>query len=145
MSVGSRDWQPEVESLFILRGPRAVDFWINQEEFAGLNWQIFQEDYFGLAWLDCAHYKQLDQFLWLVLVEDSSCTNPCRIHAEVSVPGRSFSIEKLEIHEYRDGYSPEWPERECQRCGFVRPVWEETTLPFGNRQAPVRMRVLWFL
>eukprot|EP00918_Siedleckia_nematoides_P073524 GHVU01160460.1.p3 GENE.GHVU01160460.1~~GHVU01160460.1.p3 ORF type:complete len:146 (+),score=10.51 GHVU01160460.1:290-727(+) len=145
MSVGSRDWQPEIENLFILRGPQAIDFWVKQEEFAGLDWQLLQADYFGFAWLECVHYKQLDQFLWLVLVEDQSCTNPCRAHAEISIPGRQYSIEKIEIVEYRDGYLPDFPSLECKRCGFVSPAWEETSLPFDVRKSPVRIGVMWFL
>eukprot|EP00918_Siedleckia_nematoides_P062101 GHVU01135466.1.p1 GENE.GHVU01135466.1~~GHVU01135466.1.p1 ORF type:complete len:146 (+),score=12.23 GHVU01135466.1:698-1135(+) len=145
MSIGSRDWQPEIDNLFILRGPRAADFWLNQEEFAGLDWKLLQEDYFGLAWLERVHYKQLDQFLWLVLVEDQSCVNPCRIRAQISDPTGDFSIEKLEILEYRDGYKPEWPERKCERCELVGPVWEETSLPCERGPGPIRIGVVWFL
>eukprot|EP00918_Siedleckia_nematoides_P084021 GHVU01184229.1.p1 GENE.GHVU01184229.1~~GHVU01184229.1.p1 ORF type:complete len:136 (-),score=1.74 GHVU01184229.1:214-621(-) len=135
MSVGSRDWQPDIDTLFILRGPRAANFWLTQEDYYS----------FSLAWLECFHYKQLDQFLWVVVVEDQSCTNPCRVRALISDPAGDYNIEKLEILEYRDGYQPTWPERRCERCERVGPVWEETSLPCESGPGPCRIGVVWFL
>eukprot|EP00918_Siedleckia_nematoides_P090701 GHVU01199351.1.p1 GENE.GHVU01199351.1~~GHVU01199351.1.p1 ORF type:complete len:146 (-),score=9.90 GHVU01199351.1:367-804(-) len=145
MSESSGPAGPEIEHIFILRGPKAANFWTQQEEFAGLAWQLLQEEYFGFAWLDLVHYKKLDPGLWAVVVEDSTCVNPCCIDLTVSVPVYDWCVDKLVIEEFRDGQEVRHPRYKCDQCQLFLPEQRPDALPLEKRKVAVRRRQWWFL
>eukprot|EP00918_Siedleckia_nematoides_P045423 GHVU01099504.1.p1 GENE.GHVU01099504.1~~GHVU01099504.1.p1 ORF type:complete len:146 (+),score=20.00 GHVU01099504.1:317-754(+) len=145
MSESSETTKPVIEHIFILRGPRAADYWTEQEEFAGLDWKLLQEEYFGFAWLDRVHYRKFESDLWVVVIEDSSCDNPCCIDLTVSVPVLEWCVDKLVIEEFRDGQVAHPPPHKCEGCEKEFPKCRADALPLQKRKVAVRVRQLWFL
>eukprot|EP00918_Siedleckia_nematoides_P073793 GHVU01161195.1.p1 GENE.GHVU01161195.1~~GHVU01161195.1.p1 ORF type:complete len:146 (+),score=16.03 GHVU01161195.1:1524-1961(+) len=145
MSESSKAAGPDIEHIFVLRGPKAADFWTQQEEFAGLAWQLLQEEYYGFAWLDRVHYRRIDPGLWAVVVEDSSCSNPCCIGLTVSVPVLDWCVDQLVIEEFRDGQIVQPPPYQCEWCGKCLPKRRADALPLEKRGVAVRIRQFWYL
>eukprot|EP00918_Siedleckia_nematoides_P089429 GHVU01196572.1.p1 GENE.GHVU01196572.1~~GHVU01196572.1.p1 ORF type:complete len:134 (+),score=8.84 GHVU01196572.1:432-833(+) len=132
MSESPTDTISGVENIFILRGPRAIEFWTCPDESC------------GFTWLNRVSYRKLAFELWAVVVEDSSCLNPCCIAVQLSVPHLEWCVDRLEIEEFRDGFLPQPPRSKCESCGIRVSTLRNPTAQLEGRVLPVRVRAVWF-
>eukprot|EP00918_Siedleckia_nematoides_P081052 GHVU01177791.1.p1 GENE.GHVU01177791.1~~GHVU01177791.1.p1 ORF type:complete len:134 (-),score=3.81 GHVU01177791.1:383-784(-) len=87
MSTASQPATVALENIIICRRCSGHGFWSRQSEG------------FAFEWLDQVDYLRVKERVWLVLIEKSTCTNPCLIYTELVICGRFYYTEALRIYE----------------------------------------------